>query len=125
MANKFYTAGEERAARVNDLFAAIARRYHLINDLQSFWLHRLWKRRLVALAHPVAGESALDGCCGTGDVAFALARQGAEVVGVDFSEAMLAMSGASFISLTCVGACRCSASCCAAMPRLTPIFSNH
>ncbi len=94
MANKFYAAGEERAARVDDLFATIARRYDLINDLQSFWLHRFWKRRLVALAHPAAGESALDVCCGTGDVAFALARRGAEVVGLDFSEAMLAMARA-------------------------------
>jgi demethylmenaquinone methyltransferase/2-methoxy-6-polyprenyl-1,4-benzoquinol methylase len=94
MANKFYAAGEDRAARVNDLFAAIARRYDLINDLQSFWLHRFWKRRLVALAHPTAGERALDVCCGTGDVAFALARRGAEVVGLDFSEAMLAMARA-------------------------------
>src|SRR5713226_4765138 len=92
MANKFYAAGEERAARVNDLFAAIARRYDLINDLQSFWLHRFWKRRLVALAHPTAGESALDICCGTGDVAFALARRGMDVVGLDFSEAMLAVA---------------------------------
>jgi len=94
MANKFYAAGEDRAARVNDLFATIARRYDLINDLQSFWLHRFWKRRLVGLAHPAAGESALDVCCGTGDVAFALARQGADVVGLDFSEAMLAMARA-------------------------------
>jgi demethylmenaquinone methyltransferase/2-methoxy-6-polyprenyl-1,4-benzoquinol methylase len=92
MANKFYATGEDRAARVNDLFAAVARRYDLINDLQSFWLHRFWKGRLVALAHPAAGESALDVCCGTGDVAFALARRGAEVVGLDFSEAMLAMA---------------------------------
>jgi len=94
MANKFYATGEDRAARVNDLFAAIARRYDLINDLQSFWLHRFWKRRLVALARPAAGERALDVCCGTGDVAFALARRGTEVVGLDFSEAMLAMARA-------------------------------
>jgi demethylmenaquinone methyltransferase/2-methoxy-6-polyprenyl-1,4-benzoquinol methylase len=89
MANTFYNPGSERAARVNDLFAGIALRYDLINDLQSFGLHRLWKRRLVRLANPKVGERALDLCCGTGDIALALARHGAEVAGLDFSEPML------------------------------------
>jgi demethylmenaquinone methyltransferase/2-methoxy-6-polyprenyl-1,4-benzoquinol methylase len=89
MANTFYDPGGERAARVSDLFAGIAPRYDLINDLQSFGLHRLWKRRLVRLANPEAGERALDLCCGTGDIALALARRGAEVAGLDFSAPML------------------------------------
>src|SRR5262245_10506029 len=84
MANKYYAPDEQRAAKVNDLFATIAPRYDLINDLQSFGLHRLWKRRLVKLAAPAPGERALDVCCGTGDVAFALARRGVDVVGLDF-----------------------------------------
>src|SRR2546426_4690812 len=37
---------------------------------------RVWKRRLVRLANPQAGERALDVCCGTGDIAFALAQRG-------------------------------------------------
>jgi len=89
MANKYYAPDERRATKVGDLFATIAPRYDLINDLQSFGLHRLWKRRLVRLAAPVPGERALDLCCGTGDVAFALANRGIEVTGLDFSEAML------------------------------------
>jgi demethylmenaquinone methyltransferase/2-methoxy-6-polyprenyl-1,4-benzoquinol methylase len=92
--NKFYQPGEERAARVNDLFAAIAPRYDLINDLQSFGLHRSWKRRLVKMATVRTGERALDLCCGTGDVSFALAKAGAEVVGLDFSAAMLSVADA-------------------------------
>jgi demethylmenaquinone methyltransferase/2-methoxy-6-polyprenyl-1,4-benzoquinol methylase len=89
MANTFYEPGNQRAARVNDLFAGIASRYDFINDLQSFGLHRSWKRRLVRLANPKPGERALDVCCGTGDIAFSLARRGAEVTGLDFSEPML------------------------------------
>ncbi len=92
MGNKYYEPGEQRARKVNDLFARIAKRYDLINDLQSFGLHRYWKRRLLALAHPQPGERALDLCCGTGDVAFALARKGATVDGLDFSEPMLAVA---------------------------------
>ena len=89
MSNVFYAPGEPRAAKVNDLFAAIARRYDLLNDLQSFGLHRRWKRRVVELARVKSGDSALDLCCGTGDIAFALARRGAETTGLDFSEKML------------------------------------
>ena len=94
MGNRFYEAGEGRAERVNDLFAAIAPRYDLINDLQSFGLHRWWKRRLIQFAAVQSGESALDLCCGTGDVAFALAEAGARVTGMDFSAPMLAVAEA-------------------------------
>lgn len=89
MSNVFYAPGEPRAAKVNDLFAAIARRYDLLNDLQSFGLHRRWKRRVADLADASRGACALDLCCGTGDIAFALARRGAETTGLDFSEKML------------------------------------
>ncbi len=90
--SKFYVEGERRADKVVDLFAAVAPRYDLINDLQSLGLHRLWKRRLVALSGAAPGKRALDVCCGTGDVAFALARAGASVTGLDFSEPMLAVA---------------------------------
>lgn len=96
MANKFFDSGEQRAAKVNDLFGSIAPRYDLINDLQSFGLHRGWKRRLVKLASVGPGQRALDLCCGTGDVAFRLAQDGAEVKGLDFSEAMLAVARSRF-----------------------------
>jgi demethylmenaquinone methyltransferase / 2-methoxy-6-polyprenyl-1,4-benzoquinol methylase len=96
MATKYYEPGQGRAGKVNDLFAAIASRYDLINDLQSFGLHRLWKRRLVKLARVGPGQRALDLCCGTGDVAFGLARAGAEVVGIDFSDAMLRVARRRF-----------------------------
>ena len=92
MSNKFYQPGEQRAEKVNDLFATIAPRYDLINDLQSFGLHRSWKRKLIKLARVQPGDAALDLCCGTGDVSFALARAGAEVTGLDFSAPMLAVA---------------------------------
>ena len=79
---------------MNELFTKIARRYDLINDLQSFGLHRYWKRRLIRLAAPRPGLRALDVCCGTGDLTLALARKGAEVVGIDFNERMLEVAQA-------------------------------
>jgi demethylmenaquinone methyltransferase/2-methoxy-6-polyprenyl-1,4-benzoquinol methylase len=89
VSNAYYAPGDQRAAKVNALFARIARRYDFLNDLQSFGLHRLWKRRVVRLAQIKSGDRALDLCCGTGDISFALARGGAATTGLDFSPQML------------------------------------
>jgi demethylmenaquinone methyltransferase/2-methoxy-6-polyprenyl-1,4-benzoquinol methylase len=94
VSNEFYVSGEQRAAKVNDLFARIARRYDFLNDLQSFGLHRCWKRRLADLAQVQNGTLALDLCCGTGDIAFALAWRGAETTGLDFTPQMLEVAAA-------------------------------
>jgi demethylmenaquinone methyltransferase/2-methoxy-6-polyprenyl-1,4-benzoquinol methylase len=92
MANTYYAAGEQRTAKVKELFARIAPRYDLINDLQSFGLHRYWKRQVISLARPHAGEYGLDVCCGTGDLTFAFAERGIKAVGLDFSGAMLGIA---------------------------------
>ena len=89
MSNEFYVPGDQRATKVNELFARIARRYDFLNDLQSFGLHRIWKRRVAELAKVVPGQPAVDLCCGTGDIAFAIAQRGAETTGLDFSAQML------------------------------------
>jgi demethylmenaquinone methyltransferase/2-methoxy-6-polyprenyl-1,4-benzoquinol methylase len=89
MANPFYIEGEQRGEKVQDLFSRVAPRYDLINDLQSFGLHRRWKQKLVNLAQVKPNDLALDICCGTGDIAFALASAGAHVTAVDFSQPML------------------------------------
>jgi demethylmenaquinone methyltransferase / 2-methoxy-6-polyprenyl-1,4-benzoquinol methylase len=92
MVEGFFQLGPQRAEKVKALFSRIAPRYDLINDLQSFGLHRHWKRRLLELARAQPGEQALDVCCGTGDLALGLAQRGLQVVGLDFSEPMLAIA---------------------------------
>ena len=89
MDQSYLAKDAKRAEKVRELFDSIAPRYDLINDLQSFWLHRRWKRRLVQLAGVKPGQRALDLCCGTGDIALALEGQGAKVTAMDFSEPML------------------------------------
>jgi demethylmenaquinone methyltransferase / 2-methoxy-6-polyprenyl-1,4-benzoquinol methylase len=89
MVNEFYDAGEQRAAKVHNLFTRIAPRYDLINDLQSFGLHRYWKRRVIRLAQVRRGERVLDVCCGTGDLTLHLAQLGAHAMGADFTAGML------------------------------------
>lgn len=94
MAEKNGIAAGEHAKSVQNLFDRIALRYDLINDLQSFGLHRRWKKQVVRFANVRKGDNALDVCCGTGDLTLALARNGAEVIGLDFSERMLAVAEA-------------------------------
>ena len=90
---------------VNSMFGRIARRYDLINDLQSFGLHRSWKRRVVDLARVAPGAKALDLCCGTGDISFALAQRGADVTGLDFSPQMLEVAAARQSKMPIAGSC--------------------
>lgn len=85
-----YFVPEQRAEKVRQLFTRIAPRYDLINDIQSFGLHHYWKRQLIRLSGVQPGQSVLDVCTGTGDVAFLFATAGARVTGFDFTEAMLA-----------------------------------
>jgi demethylmenaquinone methyltransferase/2-methoxy-6-polyprenyl-1,4-benzoquinol methylase len=85
-------ASASRAVR--EMFTSIAPRYDLLNHLLSFNIDKLWWRRTAkqfvpALNRP--GAQALDLCCGTGDMSFALLRAGREasITGADFSHAML------------------------------------
>jgi demethylmenaquinone methyltransferase/2-methoxy-6-polyprenyl-1,4-benzoquinol methylase len=89
MPNEYFDPGEERTPKVHALFERIASRYDLLNDLQSFGLHRRWKRHLLKIARAEPGQHALDICCGTGDLTLAFARHGLWAVGLDFSEGML------------------------------------
>src|SRR4029079_18892101 len=79
---------------VRSLFATIADRYDLITRLLSYGQDRRWKRRLVAMAAPRPGMRALDLARGTGDIAFALAAGGADVIGLDVTRRMIELARA-------------------------------
>ncbi|HYN62608.1 MAG TPA: class I SAM-dependent methyltransferase [Rubrivivax sp.] len=79
----------ERERRIRLTFEAVARRYDLINDLLSFGIHRLWKRKLAALAAPAAGQHIVDLAGGTGDVAALMAGADRRVTVIDPSEPMM------------------------------------
>jgi len=71
------------------MFARIASRYDLLNHLLSGGIDRRWRAALVRRLGDVRGRLLVDCCCGTGDLAFALERAGARVLGVDFTPEML------------------------------------
>jgi demethylmenaquinone methyltransferase/2-methoxy-6-polyprenyl-1,4-benzoquinol methylase len=80
---------EEKTRRVGEVFSSVARRYDVMNDLMSGGMHRLWKDRFVARVKPRPGEEILDMAGGTGDVAFRLAKRGAQVMVADINADML------------------------------------
>jgi demethylmenaquinone methyltransferase / 2-methoxy-6-polyprenyl-1,4-benzoquinol methylase len=61
---------EDKPALVRDLFARVAWRYDLMNDLMSAGVHRLWKAALIDWLAPRPDLRLLDVAGGTGDVAF-------------------------------------------------------
>ena len=82
-------------AAVEQLFNDVAPRYDRLNDLLSLGLHRQWKRQLLAWLQPQRGERWLDLCCGTGDLALALARTvrpSGQVTGLDAAAAPLQLA---------------------------------
>lgn len=85
---------EGKRRYVRALFATIADRYDLITRLLSYGQDRRWKRRLVALAAVDHRTRALDLATGTGDIAFALAARGADVVGLDITQRMIELARA-------------------------------
>jgi len=80
---------EEKTRRVGAVFSSVARRYDLMNDLMSGGMHRLWKDRFVARVKPRLGERILDMAGGTGDIAFRMAKRGAQVTVADINSDML------------------------------------
>jgi len=67
----------ERQGLVNRVFATVAERYDLMNDLMSGGLHRLWKGDLIAQLNPPRDDRAfrlLDVAGGTADVTLRYAR---------------------------------------------------
>jgi demethylmenaquinone methyltransferase / 2-methoxy-6-polyprenyl-1,4-benzoquinol methylase len=83
----------DAAKKVREMFTRIAPNYDLLNHLLSLQLDHLWRSRVAKSLRPIFSHSTprvLDLCCGTGDLAIALAaRYRAQVIGADFAHAML------------------------------------
>ena len=81
---------------VRRMFGAIAHRYDLLNHLLSLSIDRYWRRCAVdtmASAGFEPGDTCLDLCSGTGDLALNVARRlGIDVLASDFCHPMLTRS---------------------------------
>ncbi|HXT87237.1 MAG TPA: bifunctional demethylmenaquinone methyltransferase/2-methoxy-6-polyprenyl-1,4-benzoquinol methylase UbiE [Verrucomicrobiae bacterium] len=94
---------QDAARRVRDMFSRIAPRYDFLNHFLSASFDTLWRAKTARhfagiLSRPDA--RVLDLCCGTGDLAFALAKRavrlagstGGRFFGADFSLPMLELA---------------------------------
>jgi demethylmenaquinone methyltransferase/2-methoxy-6-polyprenyl-1,4-benzoquinol methylase len=95
-------AADEAAAsqRVREMFSRIAPRYDLLNHLLSLRFDVMWRKRLARRFRPLLARPdirVLDLCCGTGDLALALAAEirrakptsPGRIFGGDFAHPML------------------------------------
>jgi len=83
------------AQAIRHLFDRIAPVYDDFNQQLSWGLHRVWKQMAVDWCGATPGQTCLDVCCGSGDLALLLARRvgpTGEVYGLDFSPAQLAIA---------------------------------
>ena len=78
-----------RKSHAVELFRGLPTRYDRVGAVMSFGQDPRWRQALVDYIDPQPGMRILDVATGTGMVAFALAERGAEVIGLDQSEAML------------------------------------
>ena len=83
----------DASSKVREMFTQIAPRYDLLNHLLSLQLDRLWRARTARRLKFIFDRPnalVLDLCCGTGDLALALAHAGkARIIGADFAHPML------------------------------------
>src|ERR1700738_3584526 len=85
-------AWDDKAARVRAVFASVAGKYDVMNDLMSFGVHRLWKNFTLSLTGLRPGQRALGVAGCTGQLTLGLLRQvgkSGRVVLSDVSPAML------------------------------------
>ncbi|MBW4554558.1 MAG: bifunctional demethylmenaquinone methyltransferase/2-methoxy-6-polyprenyl-1,4-benzoquinol methylase UbiE [Trichormus sp. ATA11-4-KO1] len=78
---------------VRAIFNRIAPVYDQLNNWLSLGQHGIWKEMAVKWSAAKPGDTCLDLCCGSGDLAFRLARHvgmTGHVYGVDFSPNLLA-----------------------------------
>jgi demethylmenaquinone methyltransferase / 2-methoxy-6-polyprenyl-1,4-benzoquinol methylase len=76
------------ATTIRRMFEAVAPRYDLLNRVLSLGIDREWRRRVVASLELLPEHRVLDLCCGTGDLALAIAPH-ARCIASDFTWNML------------------------------------
>ena len=95
----------EKVSLVHDVFARVADKYDLMNDVMSMGVHHVWKDAACARLNPQPGEIIIDCAGGTGDIARRLAKlaraakarrlargtmaRDAEIRIIDYNEAMI------------------------------------
>lgn len=78
--------------QVRTMFSRIAPSYDKMNNVLSFGIHHLWRRKAVRLSGVKPGDKVLDCATGTGGLAFKFSKitdENGSVTGLDFSSEMI------------------------------------
>src|SRR5258708_16800103 len=100
----------EKAGRVRSVFASVAGKYDVMNDLMSLGVHRLWKQFALSLTGLRPGQSALDVAGGTGNLSLGIVRARGKsglVVLSDVNPAMLEIGRDRLLDQGWVGNVEC------------------
>lgn len=92
-----------RIKPLHHIFTRIPAHYDLINHVITFGMDAGWREKAAQACLDGTPTRILDLCCGTGDFAVTLARLAGyepEIIGVDYSQPMLAVAGRKLKSIT-------------------------
>ena len=77
---------QQNRSYVENVFSTVFEKYDIMNDLMSFGMHRLWKKRLLNIMRPSKDQTLIDVGCGTGDICELFSRvtdNSSEILAVD------------------------------------------
>lgn len=80
------------ADKIRQMFSQVAPQYDRANNVLSFGIHHLWRKKLVDLSEVTSGMSVLDCATGTGDLALEFKKRVGplgQVTGTDFCVDMM------------------------------------
>ncbi len=89
---------KQKTKLVQNVFSSVANNYDIMNDLMSFGMHRLWKKRFIDLADIQKNDIILDVGSGSGDIANEVIKQRLlnELYLLDLNKEMLNQSKKKF-----------------------------
>ena len=66
---------QDKTKLVNSVFDQVYKNYDLMNDIMSFGVHRLWKKKLISWMNPQSEDKIIDVASGTGDLAKIISKK--------------------------------------------------
>lgn len=90
-----YAEKSIRNAPLHRMFAAVPRRYDLVNHVITWGLDKRWRWQSARECFNSRPKKLLDLCCGTGDLAINMAKladNGVELTALDYSQPMLVIA---------------------------------
>ena len=84
----------QKTTMIQNIFSNVSNKYDLMNDLMSFGMHRLWKRRFVEIMNIQKNDKIIDVGSGTGDLVKIISStyQNVFITSVDLNTEMLKLN---------------------------------